>query len=223
MTASQKRMVHQIARQTRKLKNEQYRVIDPEGHVIFERKGEAGRVSMTNFEKSDSLRGRDAISIHNHPGEYGGAFSAADLRDFGYGARAIVVVSNEGNYYLINKNFRKRNQYDGWMGLQEGLKSISYHERSILDLKRDVEKRPKVARLTNELNRISSQWVKARAAGKPQSVLDSLQKKYADKAETLKKVRATEELKMQVENLHRYYRENARKYGFSYVFIKGKK
>ena len=91
----------QVEAKSVKLKNEKLTLIDEDGDVIHEKRGSRGSVSIdyaTAYKMSES----DGITLtHNHPGEFGGTFSGADVNILTkYNLRAIRAVGNEGSYSL---------------------------------------------------------------------------------------------------------------------------
>ena len=88
VTPLQNKTINQIANKTRNLKKEQYRIVNENGEIVLEKKGQEHEVSATLGEKREYLPG--AVSIHNHPA--GGTFSYPDLRDFGTGASVCSSI-----------------------------------------------------------------------------------------------------------------------------------
>lgn len=220
MTSLQEKSINKVARQTRNLKNEQYRIIDDHGNVVFQKQGEDGRVRLTRNDRMFNIE-QGYVTIHNHPGQMGGAFSGNDLYDFAYGARAIVVSTHEGKYYLINKKHGTREQRNGWIGLKDALEKLPrYRDLGLLEKREVLNRIPRVARIRRELADIARKWEKAKDSGKPQAVLNKYYDSYNKKLAVLDKVKAHEDLKVQVNELNAFYRDNASKYGFAYQFIK---
>ena len=201
VTPSQGKTVNKIARQTRNLKNEQYRIINESGEVVSVGKGDKHSVGATYGEKREKMPG--AVSIHNHP--QGGTFSDADFKDFGFGARAVYAAAPEGTYSLVNKKFGTKNAKSGWYDMQEAYKKAA-------------ESTPRYKKLSAQANKISEQWVKAKNAGKPKSVLDGLYSKYNAVSEKASKVFKEEIRKAEVAPAHNWLKKNASKYGFGYSF-----
>ena len=117
VTSAQNKTVDQIVKRTRDLKNEQYRIIDENGEVVLERRGTRHEVTGTVGEKRQFMEG--GVGIHNHPD--GGTFSQDDLRDFGFGARQIVVASPEGTYKLTNTKYGQFDAKHGWHDMSEAM------------------------------------------------------------------------------------------------------
>lgn len=225
VTDAQNRAVEKIADKTRNLKKEQYRIINENGEVVLQSKGDVHSVTHTVGESRDFLPG--AVSIHNHPGAgsgIGGTFSEVDLRDFGYGARQIVAAAPEGTYKLTNVNYNTKKRYDGWHEMQQKLiqESEQWANRSTLDVLKEARSRPHIARMIKAMSKISDQWVKAKEAGKPQAVLDKYAAEYNSRSEKYKDALKKEERKIGVEPFHEFYKKNAAKYGFKYEFIRKK-
>ena len=148
----QDRTIKGLVKRTQNLKKEQYRIIDADGNVVLEKKGDKHSVAATVGEKRDFLKGN--ISLHNHP--EGGTFSAADFSDFGYGAREIVAATPEGTYRLINKKYGTKEAYDGWVNMRDGADQIP--QSSTLALLQQARKNLENSATKKELDRISSRW-----------------------------------------------------------------
>lgn len=79
-------------------KTEKMTVIDDDGNVTFEKSGGRGSVRFTT-EQAMAMSGKTIT--HNHPGEFGGTFSSADVSVFTeYGLKSIRAVAKEGTYSL---------------------------------------------------------------------------------------------------------------------------
>lgn len=80
-------------------KTEKMTVVDSDGNVILEKSGGKGSVS---FGAREGFYMNDTTTVtHNHPGEYGGTFSGADVKVFvDYRLKAIRAVGKEGTYSL---------------------------------------------------------------------------------------------------------------------------
>lgn len=214
-TKEQERTLKRIIRQTADLKKEQYRIIGKDGTVLLEKRGKEHEVSATVGEKRDLLPG--AISIHNHPA--GGTFSDDDLNEFGFGATEMVISSPEGVYRLINLRVGKKDQYAGWYNMRESARASGiYDDVSFLTVRRAAEATPRVKALSAKLAKISEQWVTGRKNGASQKVLDNLMAQYDKIAAEHKKVLQEETRKAEVGPAHEWYKKNAQKYGFKYVF-----
>ena len=217
VTAAQTKAAMQIARKTRDLKNEQYRIISENGEIIGVSKGDKHSVAMTLGEKRDKLPG--AITIHNHP--EGGTFSTADLSEFGLGARQIVVASPEGTYKLTNQRYGTKQQSAGWYDMRADMERAGLNrERSSLELRRAAQNTPEAKKLSGQMSKISEKWVAGRKSGMPQKQQDKLMEQFNKKSDDYKKLVNKVERELEVKPFHDYYRKNAGKYGFKYEFIK---
>ena len=217
VTDSQQRTINSIANKTRKLKNEQYRIVDESGNVVLTKRGDSGSVAATVGEKRDNMPG--AVSIHNHPD--GGTFSADDLTDFGYGARAIVAATPEGNYTLVNVKYGAKDQTSGWLAMQRDMEAKGITDDvSFTQIKRQTENTPRVKKQAKKLGNISQRWIDARNAGKPQAVLDRLMSEYDKESVIYRAIFQEEQRKQETKPYHNYYKKYARKYGFDYSFNK---
>ena len=133
-TAAQAKTLKSIESRTRNLKKEQFRVVDREGNVIMEKKGDENSVAFTIGEARDNFPGN--ITIHNHPD--GGTFSTADLSGIGHGATEIRAAAPEGTYILRNTRYGQK--YDGattktWYHMREDLESAAMEFKSGIALK----------------------------------------------------------------------------------------
>ena len=82
-----------------KLKNEKLTLVDENGDVIHNKRGSSGSVSID--DTTAAMMGESITLTHNHPGEYGGTFSGADVNILTkYNLRAIRAVGKEGTYSL---------------------------------------------------------------------------------------------------------------------------
>lgn len=83
-----------------KLKNEKLTLVNENGEVIHEKRGSRGSVSIDDATAA-KMREAGVTLTHNHPGEFGGTFSGADVNILTkYDLRAIRAVGNEGTYSL---------------------------------------------------------------------------------------------------------------------------
>lgn len=80
-------------------KTEKLTLVDADGNIILEKSGGKGSVS---FGAREGFHMNDTTTVtHNHPGEYGGTFSGADVKVFvDYRLKAIRAVGKEGTYSL---------------------------------------------------------------------------------------------------------------------------
>lgn len=84
-----------------KLKNEKLTLIDEDGDVIHEKRGSRGSVSIDNATAYKMRESNSVTLTHNHPGEFGGTFSGADVNILTkYNLRAVRAVGKEGTYSL---------------------------------------------------------------------------------------------------------------------------
>ena len=93
-------------------KTEKMTVIDSDGNVILEKSGGKGSVS---FGAREGFYMNDTTTVtHNHPGEYGGTFSGADVKVLvDYKLKAIRAVGKEGTYSLERTSkTNSNNSYD---------------------------------------------------------------------------------------------------------------
>lgn len=217
VTAAQNKTIDRLVKRTRDLKNEQYRVVNEDGEVVLEKKGGKHEVSATVGEKRQLLPG--AVTIHNHPD--GGTFSDADLNEFGFGARQLVVASPEGTYKLTNTKYGTKDQSKGWYDMKNAMDAAGVtRERSPLAIRDEARKTPAVAKQSAAMRKTSEQWVKAREAGKPQAALDRLMAQYDRQDAKYKSLLKAAERKVETQPYHDFYRKNASKYGFKYEFTR---
>lgn len=79
-------------------KTEKMTVIDDDGNILLEKSG--GRGSVSFGAREGFILDRQTIT-HNHPGEFGGTFSGADIKVMvDYKLKAIRAVAKEGTYSL---------------------------------------------------------------------------------------------------------------------------
>ncbi|MBR2680386.1 MAG: hypothetical protein IKE23_06490, partial [Exiguobacterium sp.] len=132
-TKAQDSKIREIAKRTTELKNEQLRIVNENGEVVLEKKGKAHEVTATVGEKRNAhWSNRNSITIHNHPN--GGTFSDADLDEFGYGAKEIVVSAPEATYRLVKTS----KGTPDWVGLRDRIREIP--EASPMALRREARK-----------------------------------------------------------------------------------
>lgn len=213
-TIEQDRTIKKLTKQTAKLKNEQYRIIDPKGEVLLKKQGKEHSVASTVGEKRQYLDGN--ISLHNHPN--GGTFSGDDLTDFGYGAREIVAVAKEGTYRLIN-NLKGFN--GNWTDLRDGWEKIKTPEG--LELRKQAQANMANSRTNRELNAIVNKWNDIRNSKGNESAnqyMDSVRERYNQLDQKRREEVKAEERRLEVEPYHEYFKKNASKYGFTYRFEK---
>lgn len=210
------KQLNSIIKKTANLKNEQYRVIDENGDVVFYKKGKNDRVEMTVGDKRQYLDG--SVTIHNHPD--GGTFSSADLTDFGYGAKEIVVATPEGTYRLQNTKWGTKEQSNGWYNMREEITKID-NSFSTANLIKESNKIMEKSKVGKEMRSTSEKWVKRRKEGASQSELDKIMNKYNDLEVKYKKELSDVRRKLETKPYHDYYKKNAKKYGFKYIAPNG--
>ena len=215
-TEAQAKTISGIIRKTANLKKEQYRIVDGDGNVVLEGKGDRHEVKSTVGQKREHLPGN--VSIHNHPD--GGTFSADDLSDFGYGAREIVVASPEGEYSLVNAKYETKERYEGWHAMREAYEKACPNNLSGYEILQKARKNLENCEELQQMNAISHEFVQRKDRGESLDSLrdwlattdyNALEAKYKEK---LKK----EQRRIEVEPHDRFMKENAEKYGFIYTF-----
>ena len=86
-----------------KLQNEKLTLVNENGEVVHEKRGGKASVSIDDYTKA--MMGENVTLTHNHPGEFGGTFSGADVNVLTkYNLRAIRAVGVEGTYSLERKS-----------------------------------------------------------------------------------------------------------------------
>lgn len=213
----QDRTIKGLVKRTQNLKKEQYRIIDADGNVVLEKKGDKHSVAATVGEKRDFLKGN--ISLHNHP--EGGTFSAADFSDFGYGAREIVAATPEVTYRLINKKYGTKEAYDGWVNMRDGADQIP--QASTLALLQQARKNLENSATKKELDRISSRWAEIydkEGKDAANAYHASVRERYDALTEKHKQEVKQETRRLETEPFHEYYKAHAAENGFIYRFEK---
>lgn len=213
---AQDKALARIIKRTANLKNEQFRIVDPEGNVVLEKRGGHDSVSAMVGEKREHMEGN--VSIHNHP--EGGTFSPQDLSDFGFGAREMVVSGPDGTYSLVNEKYGTKDQSRGWFDMKEALEREVPQEESAFSLMRQARENLKDSHENREMKRINDTWLKMRESGASKEELDDYYRKsgYEDLARTQKDNVAKETRRLEVAPFHDFYAKNAAKYGFKYTF-----
>ena len=220
MTAAQQKTINTIAKKTRHLKNEQYRIVNENGEVVLEKRGDAHSVAATVGEKRDHMPGR--VSIHNHPD--GGTFSIDDLSDIGYGARAIVAAAPEGNYILTDNLYGQWVKGKGWHNMRDAMEAAGLNQdRGFLDIRREAQKAPELVKLENRINNLSAEWVKGHKEGAPKDQQDRLYAEHDKLSKEYSKLLHEKEREIVTKPYHDWFKKNAKKYGFTYTFIETKK
>ena len=111
-------------------KTEKMTLVDADGNVVLEKGGGKGSVS---FGAREGFYMNDTTTLtHNHPGEYGGTFSGADVKVFtDYRLRAIRAVGKEGTYSLERTAKTNSNDsYDFNRAFQKQSDSLNYKMRT---------------------------------------------------------------------------------------------
>lgn len=219
--AAQAKTIQRIAKRTAHLKNEQYRIVDRDGNILVEHRGDQHSVASTAGEKREYLSGN--ISIHNHPA--GGTFSADDLRDFGFGAREIVVATADGEYSLVNTKFGTKEQYVGWHAMQEAYRKACPNNVSSYDILKKARKNLENCEELRRMHAISEEFVRRKDAGESLEALRewSGMTQYTALEAAYKKKLQKEQRRLEVAPNERFIKENAEKYGFLYTFTPAKK
>lgn len=217
--------VNQIIKRTANLKNEQYRIIDEDGNVILEKKGDKHSVGASVGEKRNAMwmDDKEKTTIHNHPN--GGTFSSSDFDDFGFGAKEVIAATPEGTYSLVNKNFGKKNAKEGWTKLRDATRKIDEVESnksSLVNLKK-AQDTVRNSRVGRELRATTDKWVKRRNEGASSAELQKLVDKSNKLQEQYSKAVQKEKRRLETQPYHDFYKKNAKKYGFEYTFTPTKK
>lgn len=111
-------------------KTEKMTLVDADGNVILEKSGGKGSVS---FGAKEGFHMNESTTLtHNHPGEYGGTFSGADVKVMvDYRLRAIRAVGKEGTYSLERTSKTNSNDsYDFNRAYQKQSDSLNYKMRT---------------------------------------------------------------------------------------------
>lgn len=92
-------------------KTEKMTIVDADGNILLEKSGGRGSVS---FGAREGFLMNDTTTVtHNHPGEYGGTFSGADVKVLvDYRLKAIRAVGKEGTYSLERVDTNSSKSYD---------------------------------------------------------------------------------------------------------------
>lgn len=111
-------------------KTEKMTLVGEDGYIILEKSGGKGSVS---FGAREGIHMNDRTTLtHNHPGEYGGTFSGADVKVLtDYKLRAIRAVGKEGTYSLERTSkTNSNNSYDFNRAFQKQSDSLNYKMRT---------------------------------------------------------------------------------------------
>ena len=102
-------------------KTEKMSLVDEDGNIILEKSGTKGSVRFGDYETSKM--GPKVTLTHNHPGDFGGTFSGADVDILTkYDLRAIRAVGKEGTYSLERKS--------NTIGLKASMMNRDYAQQS---------------------------------------------------------------------------------------------
>lgn len=219
-TAAQAKTLRGIESRTRNLKKEQFRVVDREGNVVMEKKGEAHSVSYSVGDAREHFPGN--ITIHNHPS--GGTFSTADLSDIGYGATEIRAAAPEGTYVL--RNTRYGQSYNGattktWYDMRNDIESASMEFKSGIALKKQV--RSQFSKESAEISDLANKAVEVmRSKGSDSPEFKKMQSEYTQKSEALTAQIKTATQKAYTDQYDAWYKSHAMEYGLEYEFIPAK-
>ena len=201
---------------TANLKNEQYRIIDANGNVLVKKQGEEHQVAITLGEKREYLEGN--ISLHNHPN--GGTFSADDIRDFGTGAKEIVISTPEGQYRLINTNYGTPKEKSGWLEFSRGLEKTQSEEinfRTLQDKANEYVKTTATYKKYDALGKKTVEMKNKLSNEEFRKWADNTKSEYDSLYKQVQSLRAKEMRRIETQSSHNYIKKNARKYGFRYI------
>lgn len=210
-TEAQAKTLKSIESRTRNLKKEQFRVVDRDGNVVMQKQGDRHSVSYTIGEARDNFPGN--ITIHNHPD--GGTFSTADLSDIGHGATEIRAAAPEGTYTLRNLNHGTKwgEGQKSWIDMRDDIDSASQDFKTHRQLKKAVREP-----YEQQVKPIMDRWAKRKAEGAPQEELNKIAKEYTDTWDSLQPQVEKAARQAYVDQYHHWYKSNAGKYGFEYIF-----
>ena len=216
---AQQRTLNRIISRTKNLKNEQYRIVDTDGNILLERKGDEHSVGGTVGEKREFMMGN--VGIHNHPN--GGTFSHEDFKDFGFGATDIIAVGPEGVYRLSAIDYKGNHAHGNWVGMRDAYEAELVHDMSFIALQKQARQAPHIKKLNAQIEEISKQWLNGRKNGASQSKLDSLMAQYNELSAQYKDALKKESRRLEVEPSHEWLKKNAKKYGYNYTFTEHRK
>lgn len=99
LPASVQKTCKDVEAKTVSRKTEKMTLVDEDGNIILEKSGGKGSVS---FGAKEGFHMNESTTLtHNHPGEYGGTFSGADVDVLvNYRLKGIRAVGREGTYSL---------------------------------------------------------------------------------------------------------------------------
>ena len=88
-----------VEKKSVKLQNEKMTLVNENGDIVHEKRGGRSRIHFDVYD--EAMMGDNITLTHNHPGEYGGTFSGADVSTLAhFNLRAIRAVGVEGTYSL---------------------------------------------------------------------------------------------------------------------------
>lgn len=219
---AQQKTLNRIIQKTKNLKNEQYRIVDKDGNILLERKGDNHSVAGTVGEKRDFMMNN--IGIHNHP--EGGTFSSADFRDFGFGATDIVVASPEGVYKLSADDIKGNNSHGRWLDMQEAYDRDLGQDVSGIKLLKQAQENLKNSKENQENMSMSKKWVQikdTKGIEEANKYLNSVKVKMDENDRIQRENVRKEQRRLEVQPHHEWLMNNAKKYGYTYTFTPHKK
>lgn len=219
---AQQKTLNRIIQKTKNLKNEQYRIVDKDGNVLLEKKGDNHSVSATVGEKRDFMEG--SVSIHNHP--TGGTFSSSDFSDFGYGATDIFATSPEGTYRLSAKDVNSKGSKGDWVKLRDDYEQALNKDVSHLTLLQQARKNLNDTADTKLMNSINKKWVEIKekkGIEEANKYAETTKEEYDKAVERHKKAVEKEVRRLATTPHHEWLINNAKKYGYTYTFTPHKK
>ena len=219
--AAQDKTIRQIISKTANLRKEQLRIVDTDGNIVLEKRGEHGSVYAKVGEKRQHMEGN--ISIHNHP--EGGTFSPEDLDDFGFGAREMVIACPEGTYSLVNDKYGTKEQARGWHDMRDALEAEMPRDVSAFALLQQARENLENCHEMREMHKIQNKWMEMKNSGATNDELNAYTKEsgYNDYNESYKAKVKEEARRLETEPFHEFYKKNAAKFGFTYTFTPRKK
>ena len=216
-TAQQEKTLRNIESRTRNLKKEQLRVVDRDGNVVMEKRGDLNSVYFNRDEAYDNIPGN--IAIHNHP--EGGTFSIADISLMGFGATEMRVAAPEGTYILRNTRYGQR--YDGakqksWKNMQDDFESASLEFKSGLTVKKQV--RAQFSKETAELEELSRKGMNSmRNSGRDSAEFKSIYSEYEKKSAALGAQIEAATRNAYIAQYDSWLKNNSMEYGMEYEFV----
>ena len=225
---AQDKAVKSLCRKISGLKNEQRFIMDADGKILAQSRGDKHSVGLSVGTMRDHMKGN--VAVHNHPG--GGTFSPDDLSTFGYGAVESVVSTKEGTYSLVNAKFDTKERYNGWYDMKEDLEKRMESDPSFEDYRTPEYKlRNKVSDemadtpRKKKMNEITHEILERHDRGEDRES-EAMQKLFGEysKLEAEFKAERDKEVRRRItQPFEDFYKENAEKYGFVYTFTPTKK